>query len=63
VLELLVVGHHERCDALVPVELQQQGEDDAAVHRVQVSCRLVQQQQLRPVGDGAGDGDALLLAA
>ena len=38
-------------------------EHPAAGARVQIAGGLVGQQDARPVGQGAGDGDALLLAA
>ena len=45
------------------VQLAEQLHDGFAVLRVEVSGRLVRQQDRRGAGDGAGDRDALLLTA
>ena len=47
-------GAHDRDQGL---------EDVAGGVRIEVAGRLVGEQKARRVGDGAGDGDALLLAA
>ena len=46
-----------------PDKLGQRFEDVAGGGRVEVAGGLVGQEEARRVGDGAGDGDALLLAA
>jgi hypothetical protein len=46
-----------------PVQLTQQLHDRLAVLRVQVSRGLVRQQDRWSAGNGAGNGDALLLTA
>ena len=45
------------------VDLLQKTHDILRSLRVQISRRLVRQQKLRPVHQGSGDGDALLLSA
>ena len=58
---VVVRGHDDRgAGAVDPVE---QAHDVEADRAVEVSGRLVAQQDLRPVHDGPGDGDALLLTA
>ena len=55
-------GDHQR-HFLTRVQVPEQGHDFLAGGAVQVAGRLVEQHQRRFVGQGAGDGDALLLAA
>ncbi len=57
-----VVGDDDDGDALA-VQLLEQIEDLLAGVGVQRAGRLVGQDDIRPVDQGAGDGDALLLAA
>src|SRR5574341_828687 len=59
---MIVCDQQERRVALA-VEFDQQLKDVFAVPRIQVARRLVGQQNLRIVGEGARDGYALLLAA
>lgn len=49
--------------AAPPVEVLQDAQDAASGLQVQRAGGLVAQQQRGVLGDGAGDGDALLLAA
>src|SRR3954469_25788229 len=60
--DLVVVGGHDdrRPRAVDPVE---QAHDPDTGRRVEVAGRLVCQQDRRPVDEGPGDGDPLLLAA
>ena len=58
---MVVGGHDDRgAGAVDPVE---QADDVEADRAVEVSGRLVAEQDLRPVHHGPGDGDALLLTA
>ena len=50
-------------EAVLAAEPDQLVEDGVGGFLIQVAGRLVRQQQHRLVGDGAGDGDALLFAA
>ena len=56
------VRDHDDGDAGV-VEFLKQPHDFDAGARVEIAGRLVGQHQFGPVDQGAGDGDALLLAA
>ena len=56
------VGHHDDGRAFL-VELAEHAHDLLAVRGVEVAGRLVGQDQLGLADQGAGDGDALLLAA
>ena len=60
--DVVVVGGHDDggAGAVDPVE---QPDDVEADRAVEVSGRLVAEQDLRPVHHGPGDGDALLLTA
>ncbi len=58
-----VVGDHHDGLAVLLVERRQQVEDLVAGLAVEVAGGLVGQQQRRVGDDGAGDADALLLAA
>ena len=57
-----IVGDHDDGAAL-GMELAQQPEDDLFVLGVQIAGGLVGQDDLRIVDEGAGNADALLLAA
>jgi hypothetical protein len=56
------VGDHDDGDAPLLDQALEDLHDDGAVLRVEVAGGLVGQQDRGVVGDGAGDGDALLLA-
>jgi hypothetical protein len=58
-----VVGGDQGGEAGIADEVQQHAEDLVGGMLVEVAGGLVGQQQLRLVGERAGDGDALLLAA
>jgi len=58
-----VVGHHDDRLAEVLIQLLQHHHDVFGRLRVQVTGGLVGDDQVRVGGDGAGDGDALFLAA
>ena len=58
-----VVRHHHDRLAVLAVERLQQIEDLVAGLAIEVAGRLVAEQQRRVGDDGAGDADALLLAA
>ena len=58
-----IVRHHDDRLAVLAVERLQQVEDLVAGLAVEVAGRLVAEQQRRVGDDGAGDADALLLAA
>ena len=57
-----IVGDHADRRAAA-VQLAKQIHHRFAAARIEVSGRLVGEQDQRFAGDGAGDGDALLLAA
>ena len=61
--EVQVVGRDERGEPRGAHDGDQRLEDVAGRVRVEVAGRLVGEQQARRVGDRAGDGDPLLLAA
>ena len=58
-----VVRHHDDRLAVVAVERLQQVENLVARLAIEIARGLVAQQQRRVGDDGAGDADALLLAA
>src|ERR1700754_1104245 len=58
----LIVRHHADGRALL-VEFAEQFHHGFAVNGIEVAGRLVGKQDERVAGDGAGDGDPLLLAA
>ncbi|GAA3241288.1 hypothetical protein GCM10020256_64160 [Streptomyces thermocoprophilus] len=57
------MGDEQDGEAELPVEVAQQLEDGAGGLRVEGAGGLVGQQHLGVAGEGAGDADALLLAA
>ena len=57
------VGDHQHGDAAVLIEVGQQFHDFHRSFRIEIAGRFVGQQHVRAGDDGAGDGDALLLAA
>jgi hypothetical protein len=59
----VVVGHHEHRGAALVRDLPEQLHHDAAAHAVERGRGLVGEDERGLVGEGAGDGDALLLAA
>ena len=61
--EVVVVGDGDHCGAVVAGQAGEDVEHRLGVLRVQVAGRLVGQDHARAVGQGAGDGDALALAA
>ena len=61
--DALIVGGDEGGAAFAADQLQEFGEDDVGGSLVEVAGGLVGQDQRRLVGERAGDGDALLLAA
>ena len=61
--DALVVSRDQRRAALAAHEAEELGEDDVGGVLVEIAGRLVGQHQRRLVGERAGDGDALLLAA
>ena len=60
---LLVVGHEHEGDADLALDLLELELHLAAQLEVEGAERLVEQQHLRPVDQGPGEGDALPLAA
>ena len=58
-----IVGHHHDGLLVLAVELLQQGENFIRRGAVQIAGRLVAEQEWGIGDDGAGDADALLLAA
>ena len=62
-LQARVVGDADHRRAVLLGGALQQADDDLAVLAVERGGGLVGEQQLRVLGQGAGDGDALLLAA
>ena len=61
--QLLVMGHQNQRGALLFVEAEEQVDYARTGGAIQISGRLVGQQQMGPGGKGAGDGHALLFAA
>src|SRR5438309_5266042 len=61
--DALVVGGDEGGAAFAADELEEFGEDDVGGLLIEIAGRLVGEDEQRPVGERAGDGDALLLAA
>ena len=61
--QLHIVGGDQGGDTCVLGEVAQGFEHRLAGGRIQVAGRFVGQQQTRPVGQGAGDSDALTLPA
>ncbi len=61
--QFVVVRGDDGDDAGLADELQELLEDALGGLGVEIAGRLVGEQDQRGVGDGAGDGDALLLAA
>ena len=59
----MIVGRDQRGNALVANEVDQLAENVLGRMRIEVSGRLVGKQELRPVGEAAADGGALLFAA
>jgi hypothetical protein len=59
----LIMGDEDRRDAESPLQFAQFSSDVGSHLGVKVGQRLVKQQYLRLDDDGAGDSDALLLAA
>ena len=57
-----VVGHQHGCLTLLPAEPGQQRHDLVAARPVEVAGRLVREEQGRRCGQGAREGDPLLLA-
>ena len=60
-LEADVVRHHDHCDLFAHVQVDQNLHDDVSAAGVQITRRLVEQQDLGLVGNGSSDGDSLLL--
>src|SRR5450755_2747606 len=60
--EIHVVGGDDGGEAGGAHQLGQRGEHPLRGLGVEVAGRLVREQDARRIGDGAGDGDALLLA-
>ena len=60
---IVVVRHKDDGQAIVLVEFLEHCEDFLAGARIEVSGRFIGEQQWRMIHEGAGDGDALLLAA
>src|SRR3546814_3583657 len=58
----LIMGGDEGSRIMLPHQPQELGEHHIGGVLVEVACRLVGKHQHRPVGERAGDGDALLLA-
>src|SRR5437773_656336 len=61
--EGLFVGDQDESGTLLSIEGHQEVEDDAAGCRVEVAGWFVGEEDRRAKGKGAGEGDALLLAA
>ncbi len=61
--EVLIVGHDDEGDAVLAGQIEQDLHDFRAVDGIQISRRLVGEEDFRLVDDGAGDGDPLLFAA
>jgi len=61
--QLAVVGRRDGGDSLGVRHAPDQSHDLAAGLRVKLAGRLVREEQLGVVGQGAGDADSLLLAA
>ena len=61
--DALVVGGDEGGAAFVADQAEEFGEDDVGGGLVEIAGGLVGEDQSGPVGERAGDGDALLLAA
>ena len=59
----LIVGGDEGGAAFAADQAQEFGEDDVGGGLVEIAGGLVGEDQSGPVGERAGDGDALLLAA
>jgi hypothetical protein len=57
------VGRHEKREAALALQLQEEIVDDGARLRIQVTGGLIGEDHLRPVDERARDGDALLLTA
>ena len=57
------MGDQHQGRALLAVDLEQQVDDMGAGSGIQVARRLIGQQQLRLIRQGAGDRDALLFTA
>ena len=60
--DLRVVGHHQHGAALA-VELIDHAHHDGLVHLVEVAGRLIRQDQLRLIDQGARNADPLLLSS
>ena len=58
-----IVGHDEKCDALRFNEPQQELVQLSGARCVEISARLVRENQLRAVDERSCDRDPLLLAA
>ena len=56
-------GVASRRQAETLIDIAQQAQDRLRRLRVERRCRFIAQQQLRMVGQGAGDADALFLPA
>ena len=61
--QLGIVGHEDECGAGRGIEVEEHVDDGAARFVVEVAGRLVGEEDFRAVDKGAGQGDALLLAA
>ena len=60
---LFVMRHHHDGATVLLVQLLEQSEDVGTHLRVEVTCRLVGEDDFRIADDGAGDGDTLALTA
>src|SRR5258708_36942153 len=60
---LLVVRHEDRGEAELVVDLAERAPKFAADLGVERTERVIEQQDARIAGEGAGEGDALALAA
>ena len=61
--QALVMRRHERCAALPADQVEELRQNPVGGDLVEVARRLVGEHELRPVGQRAAHGDALLLAA
>ena len=62
ILQIDIMGDHDQSYFLCLVQFQQDIKDNVRVPRIQISCRLIQEQNLRFVGQRSGNSHSLLFS-